>query len=230
MYEAILISENADETAILKTVLQQAGLSVQFVRKPNLMLPDDGQRMIRLIVSAIPITEMSSALMDFHGESRIPLLLISDPLSEEEHSRLLDTNVDLVVQRPFSSRLLISQIRALMRRMEGSIAQVNLPPLQLPGLVVDPATRTVIPNGQQLHKRLTHLEFQLLYTLLIYRGQVVPTERIIETVWGYNGQGDRQLVRGLVSRVRGKIEQDPKEPKLIITVPGIGYMFEVAEQ
>jgi DNA-binding response OmpR family regulator len=60
---------------------------------------------------------------------------------------------------------------------------------------------------------------------MINRGQVLPTETIVERVWGYTGQGDRDLVRGLVSRLRIKLEADPHEPKYILTVPGIGYTF-----
>jgi DNA-binding response OmpR family regulator len=57
------------------------------------------------------------------------------------------------------------------------------------------------------------------------RGQVLPTETIVERVWGYSGEGDRDLVRGLISRLRRKIEADVENPRFIQTVPGVGYLF-----
>jgi DNA-binding response OmpR family regulator len=61
---------------------------------------------------------------------------------------------------------------------------------------------------------------------MMNRNQVLPTESIVERVWGYTGQGDRDLVRGLVSRLRVKVETDPRQPEYIQTIPGIGYMFK----
>jgi DNA-binding response OmpR family regulator len=60
---------------------------------------------------------------------------------------------------------------------------------------------------------------------MMHRGQVLPTESIVERVWGYSGQGDRELVRGLISRLRAKLETDPRNPYYILTVPGVGYSF-----
>jgi DNA-binding response OmpR family regulator len=67
------------------------------------------------------------------------------------------------------------------------------------------------------------LEFRLLYTLMVNRGQVLSPDSIVEHVWGYTGQGDRDLVRGLIRRLRKKIEPIPSEPRYVLTVPGLGY-------
>jgi DNA-binding response OmpR family regulator len=97
--------------------------------------------------------------------------------------------------------------------------------LSLAGVMLDPAARTVqVEEGKA--RRLTHLEFRLLYTLMIHPGQILPTELIVERVWGYTGHGDRDLVRGLVSRLRAKVEPEPRTPHYIITVPGVGYAFD----
>jgi DNA-binding response OmpR family regulator len=95
-------------------------------------------------------------------------------------------------------------------------------------LSLDPATRTVQVVGQP-PRRLTHLEFRLLYTLMVNRGQVLSTETIVEHVWGYTGQGDRDLVRGLIRRLRLKVELEPGKPVYILTVPGVGYSFTQPE-
>ena len=135
---------------------------------------------------------------------------------------------NLVLIRPFSSRLLIAQIKALLRRA-GGVPLFSLPTLSVAGLTLDPATRTVQVSGQP-SRRLTHLEFRLLYTLMLHRGQVLSTETIVEQVWGYTGRGDKELVRGLVRRLRGKTEPEPHEPRFILTVPGVGYSFAAGEE
>jgi DNA-binding response OmpR family regulator len=104
-----------------------------------------------------------------------------------------------------------------------------LPTLSISGLSLDPATRTAQATDQS-PKRLTHLEFRLLYTLMIHNGQVIPTETIVEQVWGYDGRGDKELVRGLVRRLRAKIEPEPHEPRYILTTPGVGYCFASNEE
>ncbi len=73
--------------------------------------------------------------------------------------------------------------------------------------------------------RLSQLEFRLLHTLMVHQGQILPTETIVEHVWGYDGEGDRSLVRGLINRLRVKIEPNPNSPQYIRTIPRIGYTF-----
>ena len=79
--------------------------------------------------------------------------------------------------------------------------------------------------GDNQEKRLTQLEFRLLYTLMTNVGQIIPTDQIVEHVWGYSGEGNRELVRGLVQRLRSKVEPVPRKPEYILTEPGIGYYF-----
>jgi DNA-binding response OmpR family regulator len=158
------------------------------------------------------------------AETPVPLVLLTDPVEEELHFTLLETGADLVIFRPFSARLLIAQTQALMRRA-GTVPLFSLPTLSQSGLTLDAANRTVEIDGR-LSRRLTHLEFRLLYTLMTHRGQVLPSEVIVERVWGYSGRGDKELVRGLVSRLRAKIEPEPRSPRYIRTVPGVGYSFD----
>ena len=125
--------------------------------------------------------------------------------------------------RPFSYRLLLAQIRSIMRRTAG-LPFFSLPVLTQLGVKLDPSSRTV--QVEELKpSRLTQLEFRLLYTLMTNIGQIIPTDNIVEFVWGYSGEGNRELVRGLVKRLRSKVEPDPHNPKYIKTEPGIGYYF-----
>ena len=89
---------------------------------------------------------------------------------------------------------------------------------------LDPAGRTVEVHGSP-SKRLTQLEFRLMYTLMMHAGQILSAQQLVERVWGYDDDKDRDLVRGLVRRLRAKIEPDPKHPVNLVTYPGVGYAF-----
>jgi two-component system KDP operon response regulator KdpE len=153
----------------------------------------------------------------------VPIILISDPIPENEFVEYLEAGADQVVIRPYGVRTLSAQIKAVMRRSAG-VPFFSLPILTQKEIQLDPSNRTVIV-GKEDPKRLTQLEFRLLYTLMTHAGQIIPTERIVEHVWGYAGEGNTVLVRGLVQRLRTKVEPNPKKPVYIVTEPGIGYSF-----
>jgi DNA-binding response OmpR family regulator len=115
-----------------------------------------------------------------------------------------------------------------MLRRAGSVPLLALPKLEVSGLALDPTDRTV-QVGTYPGRRLTHLEFRLLYTLMTHPGQVLPNDTIVDRVWGYSDQGDRELVRGLISRLRAKVEPEPQRPRYIHTVAGVGYTFRLEE-
>jgi len=177
--------------------------------------------------SGSPASDPVANVRRIRAETEVPVVLVVDETREELHYDLLQSGADLVVSRPYSARLLIAQVRALLRRA-GNVPLSSLPTLSLAGLTLDPAARTV-QVAKQTPRRLTHLEFRLLYTLMTHQGQILSPELIVERVWGYTGQGDKELVRGLVSRLRAKVEPEPRIPRYIITAPGIGYAFDPDE-
>ena len=220
---ALLLSDDADETSILAVVLQRSGLAVNKSRDLDQTMRIWLERPVDLIMLAIAKPTLTEQIRLVRAEAQVPLVLVTDPLEEKMQVSLLEMGADLVVSRPFSARMLMAQVRTLMRRAK-SVPLFSLPTLKLAGLSLDPTSRMVQVDRLPA-KRLTHLEFRLLYTLMIHKGQVLPTDTIVERVWGYNGRGDRELVRGLISRLRAKIEDDPRHPGYILTVPGVGYTF-----
>jgi DNA-binding response OmpR family regulator len=218
---ALLLATDIDESAILSLVLQRAGLAVTTAKDIDGAIKSWPERPADLILVALDEGDPHERVHKMRAEAVVPLIILVNSADEELHFALYEAGADLVVTRPFGARLLIAQARALLRRA-GGVSLLSLPTLQANALTLDPASRTVEVDGQP-SRRLTHLEFRLLYTLMLHRGQVLPTETIVERVWGYSGQGDRELVRGLISRLRSKVEADPRKPMYILTVPGIGY-------
>jgi DNA-binding response OmpR family regulator len=182
-----------------------------------------------LILTALGETDDPLEVLKLiRAETQTPCILIVDAVSERTHSQLLDEGADVLLTRPVSGRFLGAQVRALLRRSSG-IPSFVLPALVTEGFNLDPSSRTItFENGEE--QRLTQLEFRLLYVLMTHRGQVVPTEVLVERVWGYTGEGNRELVRGLISRLRHKLEPNPNVPKLFETISGVGYRFSLTEE
>lgn len=226
--QAVLFAQDPDEAAILSVVLQRAGFAVRQQRDAERIFqlwPEQPCDLALLALRrAASISQLASWLGQLHTQAEIPVVLVTDALDEDAQVALLESGADLLVFRPYSARLLIAQIRSLVRR-PGGMPLAGLPALDVCGLQLDPAAHTVCAEGGS-PVRLTQLEFRLLYTFMTHPGQVLPSETLVERVWGYNGQGDRDLVRGLIKRLRAKVEPDPQSPVYIRTVPGVGYVFQ----
>jgi DNA-binding response OmpR family regulator len=219
--QALLLCDDPDELALLGVALRRAGASVRTGERLQPALRDWQQQGADLILSALQALPPESQARQVRVHSDAPLVVVSPSASEETLCRTYEAGADLVVARPYSARLLIVQIRALMRRGPGTVIS-SLPYLRAGALILDPSNRAVqVEDGDP--RRLTQLEFRLLYTLIMHRGQVLPTNTLIERVWGYAGEGSSDLVRGLVRRLRAKVEPDPGAPRFILTVPGMGY-------
>ncbi len=221
---ALLFAEDPDEIAVLSLVLQRAGLAARTATTVDQMNALWGDQPLDLALLCAPEGYSIGQVRQLRAQAAIPIVVVCDGLEEAVHLALLEAGVDLAVTRPYSARLLIGQLRALMRRSAGT-QFFSLPNLTQGELTLDPSTRTV-RLGEADPKRLTQLEFRLLYTLMLNAGQVVSAEALVEHVWGYSGEGDRTLVRGLVKRLRSKVEPNPSAPRYIQTEPGLGYAFK----
>ncbi len=220
---ALLFAKNSDEAAVLTVILQQVGFRVRRGREIEHTVetwPDQPAELI-LIALSEENPDKTPPLRQIRNFTPVPIVLISDPISETRYAAYLDSGADLVILRPFGARSLTAQLRALLRRNTG-FPVTGLPVIIRGDMTLDPAHRTVYVSSAE-PRRLTRLEFRLLYTLMTHIGQVLPAEVIVEQVWGYSGAGNRDLVRGLIQRLRIKIEENPRNPHRILTEPGVGY-------
>ncbi|MGI6377055.1 MAG: response regulator transcription factor [Anaerolineae bacterium] len=218
---ALIVCDDEDETALLSFVLQRVGVTQHTATSLDRALQRWSEQPADLVVLATRPRVLDDEVRSVRRITEAPIALVTEPLSEDRLCAHYDAGIDVLVVRPFSARLLAAQLRALMRRAKGTTL-LALPLLAVGDLTLDPSTRTVTVTGGQ-RRRLTPLEFRLLYTLILYRGQTLPTALLVERVWGYEGDGSTDLVRGLVRRLRTKVEQDPRQPRHVLTVPGVGY-------
>ncbi len=224
--QAFLIAADSDEREVLTFVLRHAGLAVSPSGDLARILANWTELPADLIILAGgEAVEVEAQIAAVRGVTEVPLVVLVDPPAEARLLALLRGGADVVLARPVSPQVLAEHARVVLRR-SGAVPAFMLPRLDLEEISLDPATRTVAVSGRE-PCRLTQLEFRLLYVLMTNREQVVPTEAIVERVWGYAGEGDRELVRGLVSRLRHKIEPDPDKPRFIETLSGVGYRFSL---
>jgi len=134
----------------------------------------------------------------------------------------LEMGADDYVSKPFSMRELEARIKAVSRRVSVSLAPKNQ--LRHKDILVDLNQRRVWKNKMELG--LTPKEFDLLVVFLKHPGMVFTRERLLQMVWGYDFLGSSRAVDIQVSRLREKIEDDPRYPKIILTKRGVGYYCE----
>jgi DNA-binding response OmpR family regulator len=224
--QAIVISENGEEREFLSYVLRHAGLAVARTATVKLVMSSLLKQPVDLILlSAKGHSAVADDVRAIRTTSQAPLLLLHDATTEDETCELLDAGVDLILERPYSPRILARYVTMFLRRA-GSVPASILTTIQTKDIQLDPGTRTVTLVDRP-PQQLTPLEFRLLYVLMTNADQVIPIDVIIERVWGYNGEGNRELVRGLVRRLRRKIEPDPHQAQFIHNHPGVGYRFSV---
>ena len=222
----LLFAPDADEAAILTLVLQRAGFEVRLVTEAEQLSQVWQDRPAELFFFAF-VDEKGLTpefISQLRLENQAPIVLLLEGGEENRQITLMEAGADLIFLRPYSPRMLVAQLRALMRRSSG-LPYFSLPSLSQAGVTLDPSKRSVEVADHQ-PARLTQLEFRLLYALMTHPGRVIPSENLVEYVWGYGGEGSQGLVRGLISRLRGKIEPDPSSPRYILTEAGIGYYFE----
>jgi DNA-binding response OmpR family regulator len=226
--QVMLVANDQDEKETFAYIIRREGLAIAS--------SSDLQRVLKnwtdhpadiLVVAPSKNTELIEEVEAVRTITQIPLLMIVDPPSESVLCDLLHKGADVIISRPVSAKVLTAHMGALIRR-SAAVPSFVLPTLALDEITLDPSTRTVVVRGEE-PRRLTQLEFRLLYTLMTNRGQVIPVEVIVERVWGYSGEGNQDLVRGLISRLRRKIESDPSTSHFIETIPGVGYRFKVDE-
>jgi DNA-binding response OmpR family regulator len=158
-------------------------------------------------------------------QAATPIMMLTVRSSEEDQVKGLDGGADDYLTKPFSPRTLTARVRALLRRGGGE----RPVPLTSGDLALD-LDRQAVSCGGGPFISLTNREFRLLQYLLANAGRVVTIEQVTTHVWGYQGLGDRQLLKQLVHRLRQKIEPAPASPQYLVTVPGIGYQFNIRDQ
>ena len=172
-----------------------------------------------------------SAVEEFekHSFDLVILDLMLPKLSGEREARIigLELGADDYLIKPFSPRELVARVRALLRRAHTE-AEPALEVLDFGDLVIDISGHKVIVEGTEVD--LTASEFKLLTTLARYPGRVYTRMELVEKVLGYDFEGYERTIDSHVKNLRAKLGDDPRNPRWLYTVHGVGYRFEAPEK
>ena len=174
----------------------------------DVMLPDvDGFEVLELI----------------RDVSEVPVIMLTARGEEEDRVRGLELGADDYVTKPFSPRELVSRVRAVLRRSEATRGETR-GPIQIDDrLALDFDRREIRVDGELVKLRPT--EYRLLYHLVQNAGWVLTHDQLLAKVWGYEYRDEPHYVRLYINYLRQKLEEDPANPKYILTERGVGYRF-----
>jgi DNA-binding response OmpR family regulator len=156
---------------------------------------------------------------DIRTRSPLPILMLTAKTDTVDVVVGLESGADDYVTKPFVTKELVARIRALLRRSRSPDPEPRR--LVVGDLEIVPEAATVTRRGEPVH--LTKTEFKLLLTMASRPNQVFTREVLLQQVWEYDYFGDSRLVDVHIRRLRGKVEDDPRDPRIVQTVRGLGY-------
>ncbi len=156
-------------------------------------------------------------------DRQIPIIMLTAKGEANDRIRGLDLGADDYITKPFSPQEVVSRVRAVLRRVNGTTASATLGPLEFERLSIDPVSRTVKVEDQSIS--LTAKEFDLLWYFAQHPEQVFSRTQLLANVWGDELYTDPSTVTVHIRRLREKIEADSGKPAHILTVWGVGYKF-----
>lgn len=171
----------------------------------------------------LPDIDGFQVLQKIREFSSIPVIMLTAKGEEDDRVRGLEWGADDYVTKPFSPRELVSRVKAVLRRIEATEATAHSVVEVDERLKLDFKRREIWVDNELIQLRPT--EYRLLYHLVQNAGWVLTHEQILTKVWGYEYRDEPHYVRLYVNYLRKKIEQDPANPKYILTERGVGYRF-----
>lgn len=159
--------------------------------------------------------------------SAVPILMLTARSSEIDLVRGFDVGADDYLEKPFSVNELLVRVRAVLKRSKFVQEIIQHPPLAVGDLTIDFAKRRVTVRGTEI--KLSPTEYKLLTKLALNANRVVLHQDLLRDVWGPEYRTETEYLRVYIHYLRQKMEDDPANPKRIITHPGAGYMFRTSE-
>jgi two-component system response regulator RegX3 len=176
--------------------------------------------LLDLMLPGIPGTEVCR---EIRTRSSVPIIMLTAKDSEVDIVVGLELGADDYVTKPYSSRELLARIRAVLRRRLEAEEPVDDSILEAGSVRMYVDSHTVSVNGTEVSMPLK--EFELLELLLRNAGRVLTRGQLIDRVWGSDYFGDTKTLDVHIKRIRSRIEENPSDPQMLVTVRGLGYRF-----
>ncbi len=219
----LVVNDELQIVRALRVVLREAGFEVVPAQTATEALDRAAVRppQAAIVDLVLPDGDGIEVTRSLRQWSAMPILVLSAIGEEEQKVRALEAGADDYVTKPFGARELVARLQAALRRAGDGASEE--PRVDVDGLVVDFAARTVSRDGQPVH--LTPIEFDLLRVLIRNRGRLMTHRALLTDVWGPGYAEDVPALRTHIARLRAKIEPRSAAPRFVVTDPGIGYRF-----
>jgi two-component system OmpR family response regulator len=220
----LLIEDDKKIATTVKRGLEAEGFTVEvaFDGNDGLWLATEGSYDLILLDILLPGRNGFKVCADIRAAGNwTPILMLTAKDGDLDEAEALDTGADDYLTKPFSFPVLVSRVRALLRRTSGR----NPTPVEIGELRIDPGERRVWRGKEPV--TLTTREFEVLEFMVRRAGQVLSKQEILAGVWEYDFEGDPNIVEVYIGRLRRKLD-DPQGPRALTTVRGAGYRLEAS--
>jgi two-component system, OmpR family, KDP operon response regulator KdpE len=219
---ALLIEDERQIRRFVRTALEAEGWNVFETDTLRQGLTDAGTRHPDLVILdlGLPDGDGMDFLRELRGWSKVPVIVLSARVGEQDKIEALDTGADDYLTKPFGVGELLARVRAASRRRNdvgGALGTI----FEFGDVKIDLSLRTVQKRGTAVH--LTPIEYRLLTLLVTNSGKVLTHRQILREVWGPSHSEDGHYVRVYMGHLRQKLEDDPTQPKHILTETAVGY-------
>ncbi len=228
MKDILIIEDNEELGKLITDFLKREGYTVEW--KTN---AEEGLEVVRkaafkmlLLDVMLPGMDGYEALQEIRKKQKLPVLMMSARTDDESKILGLEVGADDYIDKPFSIPVLASKIKALMRRSYDMTEEREL--FTYGDISLDAKQGEVYKNGKKIS--ITGKEYELLLYMMNHPEQVLKKEELYDSVWGYECFSEPSTLNVHIRWLREKLEDDPKKPKLIRTVWGVGYIFGGAKE
>ena len=222
----LLVDDEQSVQTLLTYPLRKEGYEVVTATDGQQALDRFTEHRFDLVVLDIMLPKLDGleVCKRLRATSQVPIIMLTARDDELDKVVGLELDADDYITKPFSIREFRSRVRALLRRAAVTpSSDADSETISADGLVVDLGRRTVEMVGEPI--QLTYVEFEILRTMMSRPGRVFSRHMLLEQLWGDSSYRDPRTIDVHIRHLREKLEADPREPKFIQTVRGVGYRF-----
>lgn len=219
---ALLVEDEPQIRRFVRAALEQEGWQVFEATSMERGLIDAGTRRPELVVLdlGLPDGDGIDFITDVRRWSAVPIIVLSARTMESEKIRALDAGADDYLSKPFGTGELLARVRATLRRQRQPAERLD-GSVRFGSVAVYPQERSVTRDGRHVH--LTPLEYRLLSVLVANAGRVMTNPQLLRAVWGPGHAESGHYLRIYMGHLRHKLEDDPAQPRHLLTETGVGY-------
>jgi len=226
MTSVLIIEDEVELVKVLRSYIEKAGFTVISAYRGDTGLSIWEKRQPDLVILDLNLPGMDGIdiAREIRRKSNTPIIMLTARVEETDQLIGLELGADDYITKPFSPRIVVARVRALLRRASTEPSPVKL--IQVADLIIDIDAHNVVRAGHEIE--LTPTEFNLLVKLASQPGRAFTRSQLLESVMDTTFEGYERTIDAHIKNLRSKIETNPKKPVYIETVFGVGYRFTKA--